>query len=394
MMRIKSEAILTPGLRSVLNALGAGGATARLVGGCVRDVLLGRPVGDRDVAVDVPPQEAVRLLAREGIRVKPIGVEFGSILALPKEGGGYEVTSLRRDIESDGRRPVVRFGTDWTEDARRRDFTMNALYADAEGVVYDPLGGIGDLRAGRVRFIGSPVERVREDYLRILRFFRFHAWYDAGPMDPTGIEACTAAARCLERLSGERVGSEMRKLLAAPDPSVAVAEAEKAGVLAQVLSCSGPAVLGPLIALERKLGIAPNWMRRWLLLCAGAAGDLLAHWPLSRQEERDLRARLDAWSASPRPMEAGRRWGAQAAGDAMLVRAARGGAEVTATHLADARAAAAAELPVCATDLIKAGVPAGPDVGRALRRAERHWLLRRMEAGREELIDVALGGKR
>ena len=308
MMRINSEAILTPGLRSVLNALGAGGATARLVGGCVRDALLGRPVGDRDVAVDAPPQEAVRLLAREGIRVKPIGIEFGSILALPNEGGGYEVTSLRRDIESDGRRPVVGFGTDWTEDARRRDFTMNALYADAEGVVYDPIGGIGDLRAGRVRFIAVQLSGCGRITCEFSGSSGFTPGMTQGPMDPAGLEACTSAARCLERLSGERVGSEMRKLLAAPDPSAAVAEAQKACVLAQVLSCSGPAALGPLIALERKLGIPPNWMRRWLLLVAGAAGDPLGHWPLSRKEERALRARLEAWSARPGPMEAGRRW--------------------------------------------------------------------------------------
>ncbi len=393
MIRIDPETILTPGVRSVLRALRAGGAVARLVGGCVRDAILEESLGDRDVAVDVPPHEAVRLLEAKGIAVKPIGIGFGSVLALPPTGGGYHVTSLRADIETDGRWPVVRFGSDWVEDARRRDFTMNALYADEEGAVFDPIGGIGDLRARRVRFIGSPADRVREDYLRILRFFRFHAWYGTGPMNSAGLRACAAEADRIAGLSGERIGNEMRRLLAAPDPAGAVVEAKKAGVLDQVLPGSEPGALGTLVALERRLGIAPDWKRRWLLLSAGVAAGPRGRWPLSRSEERDLRARLAAWKSRPVPIEAGYRWGAAAGSDAMLVRAARGEGDVSAADLADARRAAGADLPIQAADLIGAGLKMGPEVGRALRRAERYWLLRGMQAGCEELIEAALGAR-
>ena len=391
MIRIDPAAILTPGVCHVLRALNTGGAVARLVGGCIRDVLLGEPVGDRDVAVDVPPEESVRLLERSGIRVKPVGIAYGSILALPPEGGVCEVTSLRRDIESHGRWPVVRFGGDWAQDARRRDFTMNALYADADGTVHDPLGGIVDIRTRRVRFIGSARDRVREDYLRILRFFRFHAWYGTGPLDSEGLQACTELAARIARLSGERVGQEMRKLLSAPAPATAIGEAERVGVLARVMPGARPASLDALVRLEREFGFAPDWRRRWLLLLAGAPGNPLDCWPLSRREERDLRVRLKAWRVDAPPIELGHRWGAQAAEDSMLVRAARGGTSVSVADLSDARAGADRELPISAADIIRAGTGPGPEVGRALGRARRHWLHRRMQAGREELIEAALG---
>ena len=391
MVRVDPKGLLTPGVRSVLCALHAGGAVARLVGGCVRDAILGVNVGDRDVAVNAPPREAVRLLTEMGIPVKPIGIKFGSVLALPPTGGGYHVTSLRADIESDGRWPVVRFGTDWVADARRRDFTMNALYADEEGTVFDPIDGIRDLRSRRVRFIGNPADRVREDYLRILRFFRFHAWYGTGPMDAAGLQACAAEAERIAGLSGERIGHEMRRLLASPDPAEAVLEAKKAGVLDQVMPGSEPAALCALVDLERKFGVVPHWKRRWLLLSAGVVSGPRGRWPLSRSEERGLRARLAAWKRRLAPMEAGFRWGPAVASDAMLVHAARGEGEVSAADLADARRAGRAELPIRAADLIGAGLEEGPEVGRALRRAERYWLLRRMQVGRAELIRAALG---
>ncbi len=391
MIRINPDCLITPGVRRIFRAFRVGGATARLVGGCVRDALLRNPPGDRDLAVDVPPHDAMRLLRLEGIAVKPIGIAYGSILALPPEGGGYDVTSLRRDIESDGRHPVVQYGTNWTEDARRRDFTMNALYAGEDGQVFDPIGGIGDLLSGKVRFIGRPADRVREDHLRILRFFRFHAWYGTERMDAAGLKACAEAAARIAGLSRERIGNEMRLLLLAPDPVHAIEEAQEAGVLSRVLPGAQTSGLDRLVQLEGSLGLSPSWERRWLLLCAGFADQRSRPWPLSRTEERGLRSRLNAWAADAIPMEAARRWGTQAAEDAMLVRAARGGWVVSETDLADARSAAEAVLPVCAADLIAAGAPVGPEVGRALRRAERHWLLQKMRAGRDELIRVAVG---
>ena len=392
MSRIDPDLLFTPGVRRVMTALGAGGAISRLVGGCVRDALLGMPIGDRDLAVDVPPWHSTQLLEGHGIRTKLIGFEYGSILALPPEGGVVEVTSLRRDVESDGRRPRVRFGTDWTEDARRRDFTMNALYAGEEGQVMDPLGeGLDDLLARRVRFVGDPALRIREDNLRILRFFRFQAWIGSGPMDGEGLRACRNAAEGIRLLSGERVRNEMRRLLAAPNPADAVDGAERAGVLQVALPGSCSRGLCSLISLEREHGIVPEWMRRWLLLVARVPGDPLGDaWPLSRREQRQLRDRLAAWRAKVSPTEYGYRWGEQAARDVMLVRAALGEGPVSGTDLADAGAATRARLPVSASDLIRAGVPKGPETGQALRRAEQYWCRRRMRPGKEKLLEVAL----
>ncbi len=395
MDRIDPDVVLTAGVRKVIRALRSGGATARLVGGCVRDALLDMPVGDRDLAVDVPPDRTVELLRRAGIQVKPIGIEFGVVLALPREGSAYEVGSLRRDMRSDGRWPSVRYGADWGEDARRRDFTINAFYADESGRVFDPVGGQEDLRARRVRFIGSPEARIREDYLRILRFFRFHARYAAGAMQPEGLRACRRYAERVALLSGERVGHEMRKLLAAPDPALSLAGAESAGVLQVVLPGSVLQGTDRLVSLEREFGVAPDWRRRWLLLGADAPDLPVDAWRLSRAEARSLRLRRNAWRSGHSPLEAGYRWGAEAAVDAMLARAARSGCGISGEDLADARRAAGAKLPVSAGDFLAAGVPRGKAVGEALRRAERHWLLRRMQPGRDELMEAAVsdGGR-
>src|SRR5579859_1773793 len=204
---------------AVLDALeAAGGADcARFVGGCVRNTLIGKPVSDIDIATVLTPERVTEALKAAKLKAVPTGVEHGTVTAVAG-GKPFEVTTLRRDVATDGRRAVVAFTDDWKEDAQRRDFTINALYAAPEGEVFDYFEGISDLEAGRVRFVGDPVTRIREDYLRILRLFRFHAWYGEGALDPDALRAAAHERSGLARLSGERVSREMLRLLAAEDP--------------------------------------------------------------------------------------------------------------------------------------------------------------------------------
>lgn len=219
--------------RKVMAALNEG-ATARFVGGCVRNALLGEPVGDVDIATTDTPEASGARLSAAGFKVVPIGVEHGTVMAVGSERT-YEVTTLRVDVATDGRHADVAFTSDWEADAARRDFTLNALYADADGTVHDPLGGHDDLRARRVRFIGDPAARITEDYLRILRFFRIHAAYGEGDLDRDGLAACAAASEGLQRLSAERVQAELMKLLAADRAPQVLRAMAAAGILTRVL---------------------------------------------------------------------------------------------------------------------------------------------------------------
>ena len=221
-------------VRAVLGALDAGGAVSRFVGGCVRDSLLGRPFREVDVATDAAPDTVSALLARAGIAPVPTGLAHGTVGA-SVGGRWFEITTLRVDVEPLGRRARVAFTDDWAADARRRDFTMNALYADRNGALYDPVGGRADLMAGRIRFVGAPAARIVEDYLRILRFFRFRAHYARVPPDAEAVDACRRHAAGLARLSAERVAAELLRLLEAPDPAPELARMADCGVLAQVL---------------------------------------------------------------------------------------------------------------------------------------------------------------
>lgn len=226
-----------PATAAVLDALEAAGGPdcARYVGGCVRNTFLGRPVSDIDIATTLAPDRVTEALAAAKLRAVPTGVEHGTVTAI-SGGKPYEITTLRRDVSTDGRRAVVAFTDDWAEDARRRDFTLNALYARRDGTVFDPTGhGVADARAGSIVFVGEPEARVREDYLRILRFFRFFAWYGAGPPDAAALAACETFRGELKTLSAERVSKELLTLLAADDPRPAVALMDRAGVLGEVL---------------------------------------------------------------------------------------------------------------------------------------------------------------
>jgi len=218
--------------QAVMQALGAG--NARFVGGCVRNAILNEPVGDVDIATVLEPSKVIELLEAAGLKAVPTGIEHGTVTAVV-DGTPFEITTLRKDVDTDGRHAEVEFSTSWEEDAARRDFTMNALYVEADGTLHDPVNGYDDAKAGRLRFIGDADERIKEDYLRILRFFRFHAWYGKGEMDPAALKACAGGKSGLSQLSGERVQKELLKLIAAHDPLPSIRAMAAAGVLVEVL---------------------------------------------------------------------------------------------------------------------------------------------------------------
>ncbi len=257
---------------AVLAALTAAGAPARFVGGCVRDSVLGRAVRDIDIATPTPPETVMALLVDAGIKVVATGLAHGTVTAVV-EHDHFEITTLRRDVETYGRHAKVAFTDDWAADAARRDFTMNALYLVTDGAIYDPTGGLTDARQGRVRFVGDPAGRIAEDYLRILRFFRFYAHYGRGEMDRAGLAACRALASGLRRLSGERVRDELLRLLAAPNPTQVLRLMADGKILDHVLpEATLIDRLAGLLAVDR----AVDPLRRLAALMAGDAEILTA----------------------------------------------------------------------------------------------------------------------
>lgn len=222
--------MIAPETRTVMAALGE----ARFVGGAVRNALLGTPVADIDIAVPLRPEQAQARLMAAGIKVVPTGIDHGTVTAI-LGSHAFEITSLRRDVETDGRHAVIAYTSDWSEDAFRRDFTINALYADADGEIFDYATGVEDLIAGRVRFMGDAATRIAEDYLRILRLFRFHAWYGKGDIDAEGLRASAAARSHLAKLSGERIAKELLRLVEAPAPGGVLRVMAAAGILPELL---------------------------------------------------------------------------------------------------------------------------------------------------------------
>ena len=257
-MRMPAQIMADAALVHVLDALHAQGDHAYLVGGVVRNALLGQPVDDIDIATDAVPERVIALARAANLRAVPTGIDHGTV-TLVHDGRGFEVTTFRRDVETDGRHAVVSFTDDIAQDAARRDFTMNALYADRTGRVLDPVGGLPDLQARRLRFVGDPAQRIREDYLRILRFFRFFARYGR-QADPDAVAACAAHKDGLSGIARERIGAEMRKLLTADDPAPSVALMARTGVLDLLLPGADPVALDALLAQEGDT--PPAWPRR------------------------------------------------------------------------------------------------------------------------------------
>ena len=284
-------------LQRLLLLLNADGGEARVAGGAVRNALMGLAVADIDVATTLLPQDVVERAEAAGMKAVPTGIEHGTV-TLVIDGTPFEVTTLRRDIETDGRHAKVSFGTDWQADAERRDLTINALYADASGAVVDLVGGLPDIESRTIRFIGDASQRIAEDHLRILRFFRFFAYYGSGRPDADGLRAAARAKDRLSTLSGERVWGETKKLLAAPDPSRALLWMRQAGVLTEILPESekwGIDGIHPLVAAEAALGWTPirccglrrscrpmrNGLRRWQSGC-GFRMPMRRSWPSGR----------------------------------------------------------------------------------------------------------------
>jgi len=383
-MILQANWLSRPATQGLCAALEAAGYHALFVGGCVRDGIIGRAVTDIDIATDARPERVMQITRDVGMKPIPTGIDHGTVTVVVN-GYPHEVTTFRRDVETDGRRAVVAFSERVEEDALRRDFTMNALYADARGAVMDPLGsGIADLTARRVRFIGDPHDRIAEDYLRILRFFRFHAHYadPAGGLDAEGLAACAEMAEGIKQLSRERVGAEMVKLLAAPDPGPGVAAMAQAGVLARVLPGADASRLSLLIHLEGIAGLAPDPIRRLALLGGQDMADALR---LSKAQASGIANRRNRIGDAAGPGALGYFMGEQAGRDVVLLRAALFETTVSEADLAAVARGAAQVCPVRAADLKSAGL-AGPALGQALRDLQARWIASDFSLSKAELL--------
>jgi tRNA nucleotidyltransferase/poly(A) polymerase len=375
--------------RRLLAALGAGGAPARFVGGCVRDAILGLRPEDVDLATPETPDVVIRRLEKAKLKAVPTGIEHGTVTAVVPPAT-FQITTLRRDVATDGRHATVAFGTDWAEDAARRDFTINALYADAEGRLYDFTNGRADLAAGIVRFIGDPAQRVAEDYLRVLRFFRFHARFGKDAPDAASLAACAAAADRLDRLSGERVRDELLKILSLPNAADALALMQQSGVLAAVLPQArlDVPVLARLVRLQTAVAAAGGadpdlWPRLALLLDGNTDADAIAgRLKLSNAQRMRLEGLLSLPSFDAAILQddsafhlALYRLGAERCRDGLLLAAARQAADEGA---AIARAAETARwkrpvFPLRGADILAAGFSPGPTVSALLNELESWW---------------------
>ncbi|WLR97990.1 CCA tRNA nucleotidyltransferase [Shinella sumterensis] len=385
-----------PALVRVLSLLNSDEGEARVAGGAVRNSLMGLPVADIDIATTLPPQDVVERAKAADIKAVPTGIEHGTV-TLVIGGKPFEVTTLRRDVATDGRHAEVMFGTDWQTDAERRDLTINALYATQDGTVIDLVNGLPDIESRTVRFIGDAAKRIAEDHLRILRFFRFFALYGSGRPDAEGLKACARAKDKLGRLSAERVWSETKKLLAAPDPGRALLWMRQAGVLSEILPETekwGIDAIPGLIEAEKAFGWQPDALLRLAAIVPPDRERLKALAERLRLSKAEA-AVLDGWAAAPEiaPKLA------ETAFDRLLYRNGPKGlsmrlrlalASARARGLGDADALAFAGLcqrllaradkwqkpafPLTGADVLATGVPAGPDVGTMLARIEDEWV--------------------
>ncbi len=398
----------TPALRRVFDLLNADGGEVRVVGGAVRNSLMGLAASDIDMATTLLPDEVMARAERAGIKAIATGIDHGTV-TLVVDGKPFEITTLRRDVETDGRHAEVAFGTDWKVDAERRDLTINALYANAKGEVIDLVDGLPDIESRTVRFIGEAEKRVAEDYLRVLRFFRFFAWYGAGRPDADGLRACARARSKLSGLSAERVWSELKKLLSAEDPGRALLWMRQAGVLTEVLPESekwGIDAIPGLVAAERAFGWAPDPLLRLAAIVPPDVERLSAMAARLRFSKAES-AFFVAWAKAPVIPDAV----ADTAFDRLLYRngplglstrlklavaVVRQKAEMDPSLLAETarlkRLLARAEawkkpvLPVSGADILEAGVPAGPRVGELLKQVEESWVDGNFNADRATLV--------
>ena len=372
-----------PATQAVLAAFSRAGIAARFVGGCVRDALLKRPIADIDLATPARPEAVMAALDRAGIKALPTGIAHGTVTAVINSPGPprhFEITTLRRDVETDGRHAKVAFDADWAEDAARRDFTINAIYLDPAGTLHDPVGGLADLAAHRVRFVGEAAERIAEDVLRVLRYYRFEARFGAGTGDTEARMACRAAVSLLPKLSAERVAGELLRLLAVPSPVPALRMMTQDGVLAALLpEAARLDRLERLIALEPR----PDAMRRLAALVeidAAAAEAIADRLRLSKVERDRLIDLASPWPLDPASDARNQRralyhLGAERYRDLALLFAAKG--KIDKPRLDELLGLAASwkppRFPLAGRDVTSLGIPPGPRVGQLLAEVRRWW---------------------
>jgi len=397
-----------PALGRVFALLNADGGEGRVVGGAVRNSLMGLAVADIDVATTLLPEAVMERATAAGVKAVPTGIDHGTV-TLVIDGRPFEVTTLRTDVETDGRRAKVAFSADWQSDAERRDLTINALYADAAGEVIDLVGGLDDIEKRNIRFIGNAATRIAEDYLRILRFFRFFAWYGSGRPDAEGLRASSAARSKLKTLSAERVWSELRKLLSAEDPGRALLWMRQVAVLSEILPETekwGIDAIHGLVATEQALGWKSDPMLRLASIIPPDAERVAALSSRLRMSKNEA-ARLDQWAKAPAVDPSF----AETALDRLLYRQ---GVEGVKTRLKLALASARADLsagdasmqkiarfstlltraekfnkpafPLSGADVLAAGVTPGPQVGEVLSELETGWVDGNFAADRETLL--------
>ena len=397
--KLEADWRTAPETQAVMKALDAARPNgSRFVGGCVRNTLMGRVVDDIDIATQLKPDETIKALEAASIRAIPTGIEHGTVTAIVNHTP-FEITSLRRDIETDGRRAVVAFTEDWDEDAKRRDFRLNAIYADADGSLHDPTGGgLEDAASGRVIFIGDADERLREDYLRILRFFRFNGWYGA-EIDEAGLAACARQKEGLKQIAAERIWKELKKLLGAPSPAEACKAMQQAGVLDIILpswlhagrpmdrDVTAANYIGGMEDSETQYGLAVDPMRRLLSLLPKEVQvmvDLAKSLKLSNDERDRLLAYAELTGYYETPADVRRDqylYGRQAMVDWV--------ADIAQHDVWDALQANpdVPVFPLKGEDLLKAGMSPGPEMGQWLKTIENWWIEGDFRADKVALLE-------
>ncbi len=390
-----------PETKAVFVALSRDGAETRAVGGAVRNALLGLPVTEIDLATTAPPDQVLELAAKAGLKAVPTGIDHGTITVIAGKTP-FEVTTLRRDVETFGRHARIAYTTSWEEDAKRRDFTLNALYASEDGTLFDPLGGYADLVAGRVRFIGEAEDRIKEDYLRILRFFRLHAYYGKGEMDEAGLHASVKLRAGLAKLSAERVGGELKRLLVAPQAMLAVEALYDYGLLTELLG-SVPRLFRfeRLIAIEQANGVAADASLRLAALAIFVGEDVLrlvTRLRLSNAEQAVLLLAAQERARSRLPEKLGAKAALYRLGPAdyrHFVLLAWTDSSAAPDDPAWRQALALPErwqapaFPLGGHELMALGASKGPDLGLVLKRLEQEWIESGFNLDREQLLAKA-----
>jgi len=385
-----------PQAELVMNALSAGGHKSMFVGGCVRDALLERPVNELDIATPEPPERVVTLLEAAGLKAIKTGIEHGTVTAIC-DGISFQITTLRQDIETFGRYARVKYTQNWAKDAARRDLTLNALYCDIKGNVFDPLGGWSDLKAGRIRFVGDAHVRIKEDLLRLLRYFRFYAYYGCSPADEKALTACSKMAPRIKKLSIERVWHELSRLLNAPNPVSAVMLMHKHAILPYLLPeaihCD---LLDRLVQLEQQTKTAPDYLRRITVMVSLSGEEaclLTTRFKFSKLDRKRFCILCDPpeWPDPKANVKQSRaaiyRLGKELFAELVLIGAAKFPNEDWLALLALSKKLSIPAFTVNGSDVVSMGIPVGPQVGKILQDVENWWINGDFQAGRDDCLN-------